>query len=88
MRTCISTFAVRGRDSAGAQFVIGGAPPTARNPMSNDEIRDIQSWLRLGYEIQVAVEEENLANSSGGGNHTESGPKVRKSSVKPYSPSY
>lgn len=80
-------FKLRGRDT-GPQFIIRGAAPTARNPSSNNEIRDIQSWLRLGYEIKVVVEEENIGNLGWGGHSQNARPAVRTSGVKPYAPSY
>lgn len=72
----------------GPQFIIQGAAPTARNPTSNQETRDIQSWLRLGYEIQVVVEEESIGKRQWGRDQVHDGPKVRTSRVKPYVPSY
>jgi uncharacterized protein YegL len=82
------TFDPRRRDAQGPQFIIRGAAPTFRNPTSKAEIRDIQFWLRLGYELQVVVEEERIGKWNWGKSSTRGGPKIRVSNIKPYVPSY
>jgi hypothetical protein len=82
------TFNPRRRDAEGPQFIIRGTAPTARNPTSNGEIRDIQSWLRLGYELQVVVEEERIGKWNWGKSSTHGGPTIRESNIRPYVPSY